>query len=159
MLRVRLVVATAVALSCCMASAQLVHRSNEVNGMSGTVNILPNRNATHTTVVFTSNTPLSATSNQIVFVLQAENTALPPAWDGPAKVLTGDGFIAIIPEQNPGQRYLFKFADREVPPSLSKQSFQVFEIVGIARYGEQRPLTSEEIMHLAATGRTCSSGA
>ena len=53
-----------------VANAQSAPRSDEVTGMSGTVKVLPNAKVGQTTVVFTSNTPLSSNSNQIVFVLQ-----------------------------------------------------------------------------------------
>ena len=55
-------------LACSFVVAQPVHRSDEVMGLSGTVRVLPNPNATHTMIVFNSNTPLNATSSQIVFV-------------------------------------------------------------------------------------------
>jgi hypothetical protein len=123
--------------------------------MSGLVSVFPNGSAGHTTVVFTSNTPISATSNQIVYVLQEDNTAVPPTWSGPARVLTGDGFLAIVPDGNSDQKWILKFSDRDVPPSLAKQTFQVFEIIGIARFGEKTPLTKDQITSLAATGRNC----
>jgi hypothetical protein len=155
MLQSRILLIAVSAIACCGLYSQSSKRSNEVNGMAGIVSILPNQNATHTTVVFNSSSPLTATSNQIVFVLQASNTALPPAWSGKARVLTGDGFVAIASIDNPGQRYLIKFPDRDVPASLSNQGFQIYETVGIARYGEQTPLTPDQISYLAATGRTC----
>ncbi len=153
MFRKMFVMSSVVALACSLGYTQATHRGDEVTGMSGTVSIIPNQLATHTTVAFTSNTPVSTTSNQIVFVLQAENAAVPPAWSGPARILIGDGFLAVIVADNPGQKYLLKFRDRYIPPSLSKQKFDVFEIVGIARYGEHTPLTNEQIAILASTGR------
>src|SRR5260370_9804808 len=97
------------------ANAQSSRRSDEVTGLSGTVNVLPNAKVGQTTVVFTSNTPLSPISNQIVFVLQEQNSSVPHACPGPASVLTGDGFVGIIPDAASGQNWLFKFSDRDVP--------------------------------------------
>ena len=150
-----LVVSSILALAGCFVSAQSMHRSDEVTGMSGMVRVLPNLNAAHTTVVFTSNTPLSPGSSQIVFVMQEDNSSVPPAWVGSAKVLTGDGFVAVVPDENSGPKLLLKFSDREVPPSLANHNFQAFDIVGIARYGEKVPLTAEQITSLATTGRNC----
>lgn len=137
--------------------AQTANRSDEVIGLIGSVNIIPNEFSTHTTVVFTSNTPVSPTSNQIVFVLQTNNTPVPPAWIGPGRILTGDGFLAVIAADHPGQKYMFKFRDRKIPPSLSKMKFDEYEIIGIARYGEKAPLNAEQIATLASTGTNCSS--
>jgi len=146
-------------LACSFVVAQPVHRSDEVMGLSGTVRVLPNPSATHTTIVFNSNTPLNATSSQIVFVLQADGPALPPAWSGKARLLTGDGFVAVVPDEETDQKWLLKFRDREVPAALAKQGFQVYGTIGIARYGEKTPLTDEEIKSLAETGRNCTPSA
>jgi hypothetical protein len=116
MQRYGLVITSILALACSLASGQSAHRSDDVASMSGFVSVLPNGSVGHTTVVFTSNTPISATSNQIVYVLQEDNTAVPPSWSGPARVLTGDGFLAIVPDGNSDQKWILKFSDREVPP-------------------------------------------
>ncbi len=142
-------------LACGMQTAQSTQRSDAVIGMAGTVNLIPSPSTAHTTVVFTSNTLLSSTSNQIVFVLQEQNSATPPAWSGPARVLTGDGFLGIVSTDDPTQKWILKFTDRDVPPLLANQGFQVFDVFGIARYGETTPLTSQQISSLAATGRNC----
>lgn len=155
MLRPKLLLAVVSIVVCCGLAAQSAQRSDDVNGMVGAVSILPNQNGTHTTLVFNSNTPLTATSSQIVFVLQADNTALPPSWSGTARVFVGDGFLGVAPDEKPGQKYLFKFSDRGVPPRLSKMGFQVFEVFGIARYGETTPLTAKQISCLATTGSNC----
>jgi hypothetical protein len=136
-----------------VANAQSAPRSDEVTGMSGTVKVLPNAKVGQTTVVFTSNTPLSSNSNQIVFVLQEKNSSLPPAWSGKARVLTGDGFVGIVADAASGQNGLFMFSDRDVPRSLSNLSFHLFNVYGIARYGEAMPLTTRQIDCLASTGR------
>jgi hypothetical protein len=140
------------------ANAQNTSRSNEVLGMAGTVNVIPSPAGTHTVVVFSSNTPVSTTSSQIVFVLQVDGTSLPPAWSGEARVMVGDGFLGIIPnDSSSNARFLFMFRDREIPESLASGEFQLFETVGIARYGETTPLKDEQISALVQTGRGCSS--
>lgn len=138
--------------------AQTTHRSNEVTGMSGVISLLPNAGAGQTTIAFTSGTPLTPTSNQIVFVLQEQNSSLPPAWSGKAKVFTGDGFVAVVPEESFGRGWIFEFPDRTAPPSLSKLNLQVSNVFGIARYGETVPLTKDQIENLASTG-SCGSPA
>lgn len=155
MTKSRILISCIFTIACCVACAQSVHRSDDVNSMSGLVNVLPNPRASHTTIVFNSNTPVSPTSNQIVFVLQENNTALPPAWSRRARILTGDGFVAVVPDENQNQKWLLKFSDREIPSSLTNLGFQPFEIIGIARYGEKEPLTAEQIASLSATGRNC----
>ncbi len=140
-------------LICGLAGAQAAHRSDDVNGMAGTVRILPNAAGSCTTVVFTSNMPVSNTSNQIVFWLQGDKMPVPAAaWSGAARVFTGDGFIGIAAKDNPGVKYLFLFTDRDVPPLLVPFQFKTFNIVGIARYGEHKPLTEKQIASLAAVG-------
>ena len=128
--------------------------------MTGTVNVIPNPGGTHTTIVFASNTPLSATSSQIVFVLQNDGASLPPAWSGKARVMVGDGFLGIVPDDGSlSAKILLMFRDREIPKSLANGGFQLFEIVGLARYGEKTPLTNEQISALAQTGIACSAKA
>jgi hypothetical protein len=121
------------ALLCLSVHAQPVKRNDEVKGMAGTAKVMPNANLGHTVVAFTSNVPLNATSNQIVFVLQEQNSAVPSAWSGAAKVLTGDGIVAIVPDDASEQKILFKFTDRDSPPPLSVFHFQVFDVI---RYSE-----------------------
>jgi hypothetical protein len=147
--------AIAVSLMCSLTYAQAAHRNNDVLGMTGSIDILPSPPGIHSVLVFESDVPLSATSSQIVFVLQADGTSLPPAWSGRARILTGDGFVGVAP-LNAKQQWIVKFADREIPPSLAKMNFQPFEIVGIARYGEKMPLTGEQVTNLVVSGRDCS---
>jgi hypothetical protein len=151
----RFAITTFFALTCCLASGQSVQRSDDVASMSGTASMFPNGSGAYTTVVFTSNTPISDASNQIVYVLQEENALLPPSWSGPARILTGDGFLAVVPDHGSGQKWLLKFSDRPVPSSLAKQGFRVFDIFGIARYGDKAALTVDQVSCLASTGRNC----
>ncbi len=142
-------------------NAQNPQRSNEIKGMSGVVNVLPNANADKTTLAFTSSVPLTTSSSQIVFVFQASDSQVPPRWSGKARVFTGDGIVAVVPDDGSVTGWLYKFQDRGIPPSLSKMNFQVFNVFGIARYGEGTPLTEDQIQTLAVTGqcRTSASAA
>ncbi len=77
------------------------------------------------------------------------------AWAGAARVFTGDGFLAIAAKDDPNPKYLFKFTDRGVPPSLVPLKFNLYDIIGIARYGQGKPLTDEQIRCLAAKISGC----
>lgn len=151
----RLGASAVLALAVGLAGAQSAHRSDDVLGMSGMASVSQTRNPGYATVVFNSNTPLSAASSQMVFVLQAEKEIHTPSLIGRVRVFTGDGFIAIEPEDGAGEKLLFKFADRDVPPRLAHRDFRVLNIVGIARYGEHGALTSRQVSCLVATGTNC----
>jgi hypothetical protein len=152
-LRRLLTITTLSATICACAWGQSADkRSDEVRGMSGTVKVLPNAAARTTTVAFTSNVPLTATSSQIVFVVQQFASSVPPAWSGKARLFSGDGFLGIATDETTQQKWMFKFTDRGVPPSLAGWGFHVFDSFGIARYGETTPLTEGQIRTLAATG-------
>jgi hypothetical protein len=136
----------------CALAQSAAKRSDDVRGMSGTVKVLPNAAARTTTVAFTSNVPLTATSSQIVFVVQQFGSTVPPAWSGKARLFSGDGFLGVATDETPQQKWMFKFTDRVVPPTLANWDFQIFDTFGIARYGETTPLTEQQIRTLAATG-------
>lgn len=145
----------AVLLICCVAAVQAARRSDDVLGMNGMVSVSVTQAGTDATVVFNSNTPLSAVSSQMVFVLQGDKPIAAPKIVGRARVLTGDGFVAILPENGEQPNLFFKFYDRGVPARLSQFKFQVIDVIGIARYGEEALLAGNQVDCLVANGMNC----
>jgi hypothetical protein len=60
------------------------------------------------------------------------------------------GFLAFIGDD--GTKMAFKFSDRAVPSTLSKQVFDEYSVFGIARYGEKTPLDNDKISNLKQLG-------
>jgi hypothetical protein len=90
-------------------------------------------------------------SNEIVYVLQHEGDLnTPVSWTGRGRLLVSNGILAIIAED--GTRRLFKFREREVPPSLRQYDFETTVVFGIARYWVDAPLTKENLALLRQAG-------
>jgi hypothetical protein len=120
---------------------------------TGNIEVLPNVDLRQTTIVLTSPVALKAASNQIVFVLLGTDNH--SSWSGNGRILVGDGVLAVLEKSatNADDGLLFKFAERLSPPSLEKIPLKINSVIGIARYGENNPLTENQIENLANTGR------
>ena len=123
-----------------------------LEGYSGSVVILPNAERKEITIALTMGYVAEGKSSQIVFHIQKEGRELPENWEGAAHVLAGNGILAVIPDDGKGGM-LFRFSEVERPTSLDKLPLSEYSVYGIARYGEVKPLNSEEIDTLARTGR------
>jgi hypothetical protein len=145
------------ALTCSLVVGTGIAQQSEdisnITGYGGTVSIIPNSSRLETTIALTRSqgSVPEGQSNQIVFHLQADTGGVPLAWQGAAHVLVGDGILAILPDGKV-QGMLFKFSSRQLPSSFGKLTLQEFPVYGIARYGENKPLTLQQIDRLARTG-------
>lgn len=147
-----------------LSSAQGQTNQPILEGYStGTISIVPNPKLKQITIVFTSPVVLNANSNQIVFVLQTNSQAYPDAWSGTGRVLVGNCMVAVVPLNcmvvvAPEGTYkshslAFMFQGRPVPASIQSWKLETYDIFGIARYGEHKPLTAKQIARLENTGR------
>lgn len=129
--------------------AQQEVRFHRVEGYSGSVKILPNGERNETTVAVELSLTREGKSKQIVFHVQG--AAVSSTWNGPARVFVSDGVLAIAPT-NGQQGVLFRFVESQTPSSLKQARFDEFIVYGIARYGENKPLTPMEVQSLINTG-------
>lgn len=129
--------------------------TDEVQGFTGQIAIVPNANLEQVVIHLTSPILLSATSNQIVFVLQGHFTNYPSAWSGSGRVLVSHGWVVVSPAENQSSNaiFAFKFSEQTLPASLKDRNMETYPVFGIARYGETTPLTSAQITELAETGK------
>lgn len=129
-----------------------------LTGYTGNIEVLPNIDLRQTTIVFTSPIVLNAASNQIVFVLLGTDNH--SSWSGNGRILVGDGVLAVLEKNDTsvGDGLLFKFAEKSNPAALEKVTLRAERMIGVARYGENRPLTEGQIESLANTGRFARSG-
>jgi len=144
-----------VAVGCIDAASVFAQKTTSevrLEGYGGTLVVRSNAQRKEVTAALTLSYSREGKSNQIVFHIQAEDGALPENWAGPAHVLSGDGVLAVIPDDGKGGM-LFRFSEVERPSSLATLQLNEYKVYGIARYGETKPLSSEEIDTLARTGR------
>jgi hypothetical protein len=125
-----------------------------VQGYSGQIVIFPNARLGQTTVVLQSDTAVSPSSSQIVFVLQSEAAQpYPSAWSGRGRVLIANGAVVVQREGGTGNQNLdFQFAAIATPSPIKDWPLQKIPVYGIARYGEMKPLTAQQIANLEETG-------
>lgn len=129
--------------------------NEDVQGWVGSAQVAPNPDLHQTVVVFTSTTPISQSSNQIVFVLHSEQTLFPKAWSGDAQILISRGFVAVVPKNhNDGAiNVAFRFPEQPVPATIKDWTLDTYDVYGISRYGEMTPLTPDQITELETTGK------
>jgi len=128
--------------------------TDNLQGYSGQIVIFPNARLGQTTVVLQSDTAVSPSSSQIVFVLQSEAAQpYPSAWSGRGRVLIASGAVVVQREGGTGNQNLdFQFAAIATPSPIKDWTLQKIPVYGIARYGEMKPLTAQQIANLEETG-------
>lgn len=131
--------------------AQQSTARSSVEGYSGIVQVIPSLSLKTTTVALAMSYKSAIASQQIVFHLQQYGPNIPDFWNGSARVLSGQGLLAVIPKDG-SQAILFKFKEVSVPSSFQAYRFKVFLVYGIGYFGENAALTEAQIQNLASTG-------
>jgi hypothetical protein len=122
-----------------------------VDGLPGRLTLTANPQ-TNLSVLVVLSAALPGDSGQLVLVLQHEpQSPLPSDWSGPGRLLTAPGSVTVVGDDGTPVLH-FGFADRQMPTSVRPFTPRGFAIVGIARYGEQTPLSAEQIDALRRTG-------
>jgi hypothetical protein len=128
-----------------------IKQDEPLHGYSGRIELIPNPGRKEVTIVLEMDDHQGSPSNQIVFHLQDEEANMPGSWKGVGRILANSSVVAVLPAGT-SSHWMFKFPDRVVPSSVSDLRFQIFPTYGIARYGEIKPLTNQQIHALALTG-------
>ncbi len=132
--------------------AQPGNETTHIEGYSGSVRVIPNVDRKEVTIALTLSYPTDTKTNQIVFRVQQAGSVIASAWSGNARVLAGDGLLAVLPGGR-AHGFLFKFQDRQRPATFDDMTLDEFPVYGISRFGESKPISTEEIDELARTGR------
>jgi len=143
---------TALTLNSNVCMAQDSAESIRIVGYSGAVRVVPNVERREVTIELALAGTEYGKSDQIVFHLQSAGSSAPSSWNGAARVLAGDGVVAVLPNDK-SRGFLFKFLERPRPSSFERMSFDEYPVFGIARFGENKRLTPEQIRSLEITGR------
>ncbi len=142
-------------LTVAAASAQIGAQSEKsdaldrIEGFQGRLTQSHNPTLRQTVIVLSTTTEAS---QQVVLRFQHETSpGLPAEWSGTGRLLVGRGLVAVIADD--GARRMFRFPERRVPASLDRLGpFESIDVFGIARFGKDAPLRSEQIELLKSTG-------
>ncbi len=133
-------------------SPDATHEQPVLAGYAGTLNVIANSERKEVTVVLSLRDSSVVKTGQVVFHIQCLTDVLPPSWKGGGRVIAGNSILAVIPDGH-ARGFLFKFPEAEKPSSLDGFNLDVYPAYGIARFGEQNPLTPGQIDGLSRDGR------
>jgi hypothetical protein len=147
------------ALALFLVAGQAAKQQEPVEGFYGRAEVTVNTVPSQSSVMFEQrDASFPGGLKRTVYVLQhVSGTPLPRAWAGSGRLFLAHGVLAVVGEE--GTKWMFKFPDRDIPASLKRFNFgEAFSVFGIARYGESKLLTADQIMNLKTVGK-CSAAA